>query len=230
MEIKRFGYGRAFPVRNREIETSLADDLVSQNAALLGELEALRGASEEATRRARQAGFAEGVAIGREEAGGALLAAVDALHGALEEIDTRLQDQVRTITQDSVEVALAAAEMLAGHAVATSPARAVDEALGRVLEQVARGTPIEIHVHPSLVERMEACLQVRTSRERRALSLTVIADERIAPSDGRIVWPSGGAVLNTAARRAALISELAPFLHPDAGEDKVSASAEFAAD
>jgi flagellar assembly protein FliH len=99
-----------------------------------------------------------------------------------------------------------------------------------VLEQVARGTPLDIHVHPSLVERMNACLAVRTGRERRAMALTVIADDTLAPSDGLIAWPSGGAVLNAAARRAVLMNELAPFLAPPAESDKLSAPAEFAAD
>lgn len=230
MEIKRFSYGRSFPVRNQEVETAPTEDLAVQVTALREELEALRLANEEAVHRARQAGFTEGVAIGREEAGGALLAAVDALHGALEEMDGRLLEQIRTITQDSVEVALSAAELLAGHALALSPVRAVDEALGRVLEQVARGTPIEVHVHPSLVERMEACLKARAGRERRALALSVIPDASIAPSDGLIAWPSGGALVDATARRAALSSELAPFLATSGDADKLSASAEFAAE
>ncbi len=232
MEIKRFGYGQAFPVRNREvaIETAVTEDLVSQTAALRGELEAVRQANEEAVREARHAGFAEGLAQGHDEAGGAMLAALDALHGAIEDLDGRLFDQVRSITQDATETALAAADLLAGHAVSAAPARALDEALGRVLEQVARGTPLDIHVHPSLVERMNACLAVRTGRERRAMSLTVVADETLAPSDGLIAWPSGGAVLNAAARRAVLMNELAPFLASPAESDKLSAPAEFAAD
>jgi flagellar assembly protein FliH len=231
MEIKRFGYGQAFPVRNREvIETAVAEDLVSQTAALRGELEAVRQANEDAVRNARHAGFAEGLAQGHDEAGGAMLASLDALHGALEEIDARLFDQVRTITQDAVETALAAAELLAGHAVSAAPTRALDEALGRVLEQVARGTPLDIHVHPSLVERMNACLAVRTGRERRTLTLSVVPDDSIAPSDGLIAWPSGGAVLKAAARRTVLLNELAPFLPVEAEEDKLSAPADFAAD
>ena len=79
---------------------------------------------------------------------------------------------------------------------------------GRVLTQVARGQELRVRVHPDLAERMEAVIAERQSRDRRRLSLTVIADDALAVGDALIAWEQGGLTLDAAARRAAILTEL----------------------
>ncbi|USI73268.1 FliH/SctL family protein [Sphingomonas morindae] len=219
MHIKPFGYERPFRVPEEAAAAAGPAQLHAQIETLRGALEAARLARDEAVETARREGFAAGLAQGREEAGGALLAAVDALQAGLDDLDARLADHVRHVVQDAAELALVAAETLAGHAVALEPVRAIDEALARVLAQLGRGTRLRLHLHPSLVGRMEQALAARAARERRTLAVTLVPDEALPPGDGTILWDEGGTELRAAARRAAIVAELAPFLRraePDA--------------
>lgn len=230
MEIKPFHYGRAFPhQRVGDVAGALTDDLLAQVAGLRAELDAQRCAAETDVIEAQREGFDKGLRQGRDEAGSALLAAVDALHAGLEELGGRLSDHVRGIARDAAQTALAAADLLAGHALLAAPVRTVEEALRRIVADLARGTTIVVHVHPSMLDPLNDCLTALANRDRRKLSVTLLPDEAIPPGDGRIDWGAGGVVLDAAMRRAHVLGELRSFLSgPDkAGDeaDKVAGSA-----
>ena len=83
-----------------------------------------------------------------------------------------------------------------------------------MLQQVARGTELQVRVHPDLVEAVEQRIAQRQAADRRKLHVGVVPDATLAPGDALIDWEQGGLLLEKAARRAAVESELAPLLPP----------------
>ena len=216
IHVKPFGFDRVFrfPSAPEEAPPASVDEAIFQQriASLEADIARLRAEHIEILARARSDAFAAGLAQARSERDAAVLAACDALHATLDDIDARIAQATEAVMKDAAKLAFTAAEVLAGHAVEQAPARAADEALGRVLDQVSRGTRIGIRVHPAIAEDMERLIAVRVSKERRKLSLTVIADEEMAESDALIFWEEGGLAVDAAHRRAAILAELGPLL------------------
>lgn len=183
-------------------------DLSAELAVLNAEFELLKLRSDSEIAVARAEGFEAGLAQAREEIGAALLAATDALHASIETVEGAFEAIEERLSGVAAEVAMAAAEGLAGHALALDPTVAIDAAIGRVLTQVARGQELRVRVHPELAERMEAVIAERQSRDRRRLSLTVLPDPAQAIGDALITWDQGGLALDVGARRAAILAEL----------------------
>jgi flagellar biosynthesis/type III secretory pathway protein FliH len=92
------------------------------------------------------------------------------------------------------------------------PARAVEEALGRALEQVAQDTALVVRTHPEMREDIAAMVAARTARAGHALSVTVVEDAAVSPGDARIEWRAGGLNVDAGARRAAVMAELSDVL------------------
>jgi flagellar assembly protein FliH len=217
IHIKPFGFDRIFRLADMEPATvgdageSEAD--VETIRTLRADIARLVKEHEAELARARADGFDAGLWQARNERDTALLAAVDALHGSLDDIEARLAASEQALTRDAAQVALSAAEALAGHAIATDPALAMDEALGRVLRQVRRGTLIAIRVHPTLVEEIERRVAVRQAGDRRKLSIGILPDDTVSPGDARILWEEGGLTVDAEARQAAVLAELAPLIN-----------------
>ena len=159
---------------------------------------------------ARAAGFEAGLAQANGERQSALLAAADALHAAVEEVYTQLDRIEDEAALNAAEVARLAAGMIAARMIDQAPATAIDEAIGRVLRQVARGQEIQVTVHPTLAGELERLVAVRQSGDRRRLGITVCGDAACAFGDAHIHWDQGGMVLDAAARAAAVEAALAP--------------------
>ncbi|WP_103728731.1 FliH/SctL family protein [Novosphingobium sp. HII-3] len=164
--------------------------------------------------RARADGFEAGAAQARTERGEALLAATDALYASLDLVECRFDEAAQRMVGEAGAVAFHAAEMLAGHAIDEAPARAIDEALGRALDQVVRGTALVVRANPEMCEDIAALIEAREGRAGRALSITVVSDEEVAPGDARIDWNAGGLDVDAQARRAAVLAELDGVLRP----------------
>lgn len=162
--------------------------------------------------RVRAEGFEAGLTQARSERGEALLAATDALHAALDAIGEHFDAVARTMVSEAAAVALQAAEMLAGHAIDIAPARAIDEALDRVLEQVARGTPLVVRAHPDMHNDLAALIEAHEAKAGRPLAISVIEDATVPVADARIEWYAGGLNVDAGARRAAVMAELASLL------------------
>jgi flagellar assembly protein FliH len=107
--------------------------------------------------------------------------------------------------------------MIAGRAIDAAPVETIDAAIGRALSQVARGTELEIRVHPDLIEAIEARIADRQSRDRRKLNLNVVGDVTITVGDAMIGWEQGGLALDATARRQAVLDELETLLPSGAG-------------
>jgi len=216
--IQPFGFDRVFHL----VETPLAVpeaapelppvDLREQLEELEARIERLHADHRAELVRARADGFEAGAAQARTERAEALLAATDALHAGFDGIDARFDAVALAMVREAGAVALHAAEMLAGHAIETQPARALDEALGRALEQVAQDTALVVRIHPEMREDIAAMVAARTARAGHALSVTVVEDAAVSPGDARIEWRAGGLNVDAGARRAAVMAELSDVL------------------
>lgn len=178
------------------------------------ELFRLREEAEAQVVRARAEGFQAALDQVRGERQAALLAATDALHAAIEGLDTRFDDVAAQVARDGAEIALAAADHIAGGALAARPLAAIEGALDRALRQVRRGQPITVRVHPDLVADVEGLVADRQAQDRRRLALVVVADPALALGDAQLVWEDGGLGLDAEARRAAVARELDQLLPP----------------
>lgn len=210
--IKPFAFDRVFAMPAAGAPSARAEDLVLQVASLEAEVERMRVDHAAELMRARADGFEAGLVQARGEQGAALLAAVDALGCSLELTDERVAAITERLTEDATEVALAAADLLAARALEHAPGAAIDAAIGRVLEQVARGQELLVRVHPALVGEVEALVAGRQAGERRRLNLHVVADDTLARGDARVEWDSGGLSLDAKARTAAIRTELETLL------------------
>lgn len=201
---------------------AISGDAARELADLRAELASLRAENRDAIAAARAEGYAAGLAEVREQQAAAVLSATDALHAVLEDIDQVAARLEQDLMRDAAEVALAAAEVIAGFAIEYDPAKAVDSALEKALAQVRRGTRLTVRVHGSLREEMQALVDTRQRHDRRQLEIEVLGDNTLAPGDGVIMWDDGssgsvqgssGTVIDAAQRRAALSEELGPLLH-----------------
>ncbi|OAN52561.1 FliH/SctL family protein [Sphingobium sp. TCM1] len=212
ISIKPFGFDRVFRSGPAPVEDVPAsppvEELQGQIAALQERIEEMRQDRETALLKARAEGLAAGLAQARGERAEAMLSATDALHAALDELGGQWAHESDRIMREAAEVALCAAEMIAGHAIRQAPGQAIDEALGRVLRQVVRGTSVSIRVHPDSLEDVERLVAERRAGERRALNIAIVADATIARHDAHIGWAEGGLIVEAAARRAAVAREL----------------------
>jgi flagellar assembly protein FliH len=185
-----------------------AQALSAQVERLKEELDTVRNTAKATSDAAQLAGRAAALTELRAERDTALLAALDALGGALERIEAGFADTQAGIAREAAEVALAAADHLAGRALGLDPSLAVDQAIGRALEHMQRGTPVTVRVHPELAPMLETRLASRQASERRKLSLTVLSDQALALGDARLDWDGGALAVDANARRAAIRAEL----------------------
>jgi flagellar assembly protein FliH len=209
--VQRFAFDRIFALHASDPKVNTGD-LELEIAALQAEIALLKSDQGSAVSLARAQGFEAGLAQARAEREVALLSAVDALHAGIEVIDAHFTEVSDRVAGEATEIALAAADMLAGRALEAAPTATIDAAIGRVLGQVARGTELQVRVHPDLVADIEEKIAVRQSQDRRKLSLSVAADDTLALGDAVIGWEEGGLTLSAAARREAIAAELESLL------------------
>ena len=212
LNISKYRFDRVFAPPAPAQGNAERADLAARAAILQAELDLMRDERDRAIAAARAEGYQTGLADARAERETATLSAIDALQSAVEEIDGRLASAVRAATADAAELALAAAELLAAQTVALAPGKAIDDAIGRVLKQVARGTELKVRVHPDLAPEIERLVDERIAHERRRLVIHVYSDATLAPGDALIGWDEGGLSLDLEARRAAIAEELQPLL------------------
>jgi flagellar assembly protein FliH len=210
--VERFAFDRIFSIGADDAKGAPAPDLNLEVTALQAEIALMKADHEAQVALARAEGFEAGLNQARAERDVALLSAVDALQAGIEALDERFAEVSERVTGEAAEIALAAADMIAGRALEAAPADTIDQAIGRVLGTVARGTELEVRVHPDLIEVVEAKIAERQSKDRRRLALTVIGDVTLAPGDAMIGWDQGGLSLDAGARRQAIQSELAALL------------------
>jgi|GEM_PF-518511 len=217
LQVRPFAFDRTFAMPVREPARQYrrkgdANELAYEVETLRRQIERIEQDHQAELARTRAEAFEAGRNHVREEREAAILSAIDALQASLEDSAEQESQTHARIVAEASEMALAAAEAIAGQAIAQAPGGAIDEAIGRALAQVARGQEIEVKVHPDLVEEIEAQIADRQSRDRRRLALIVSPDATLAPGDAVLCWDRGGVALDAQARRQAVLEELAPLL------------------
>lgn len=222
LQIRPFDFGRTFaappsePSRNYRRKSDPAE-LALEVESLQGQLARLERMQCEELARTRTEAFEAGRNHERTEREAAILSALDALQASLEAVADQHDELRAEFVADACDVALTAAEALAGRVVELEPGGAIDEAIGRALAQVARGQEIDVKVNPQLVEEIEARIARRQAGNRRRLFLTILADPAVASGDAVLSWERGGLIVDAATRRQALEDELAPLIRLPAG-------------
>lgn len=213
-QILPFAFDRTFPSqsaegsrtpRRKNDATALAHEL----DALLEENARMEEKHREELARSRSEAFAAGLEHARTEREEAILASIDAAQASIEMLAIEHEKLRIEVVADASQLALAAAEVLAGFALEKEPGRPIDEAIGRALLLVTRGQEIEIRVHPDLVEDITVRIAERQSGDRRNLCLSVSADPAISPGDAALTWERGGLLVDRTSRRQAVLDELA---------------------
>jgi flagellar assembly protein FliH len=212
--IAKFRFDRVFGTADAGNDNAAAADVAARAAILQAELDLMRDERDRAIASARAEGYEAGLIDARGERETATLAAVDALQAAVEALDEQVDDIAKASRADAAELALAAAELIAARTLEDLPGQAIDDAIGRVLKQVARGTHLAVRVNPELRPEIERLVDERINSDRRKLSIQVFSDASLAPGDALIAWDEGGLSLDAAARRAAIAEELEPLLRP----------------
>lgn len=209
-QTRPFGFDRVFSAQeaSRTVEHADTLSLVIKVEALEDELAHLRASHNEELARARADGFQAGMDAARSDRDNALLAAMDALQAGVEGMAEERDDFRADTARDAAQLVLAVAQHLAGHPLLASPGQAVDDAIGRALAQVARGTELVVRVHPDLAADIEERVAARQANDRRRLNLHISPDASLASGDARIEWDEGGLTLDRAMREEAVLREL----------------------
>lgn len=216
-QIQPFGFDRVFDIlepvaADPEVPELPTGDLRGRVEDLEARIARMQTAHRFELVRAREDGFEAGLTQARSERAEAMLAATDALHAGLDAVEKQVDAAVERLHGDAGAVALHAAELLAGHAMRTEPARAIDEALGRALHQIARATTLSIRVNPGMRYDIETLVEARVTRDGRGMTVVVVEDANIASGDARIEWSAGGLAVDAAARRTVVLAEMASVL------------------
>lgn len=212
MQVRPFAFDRVF---SAAAETARdAAFLATRVAELELQLAQLSQDGVAQLMRARAEGYQEAIEQVRGERELALLAATDALQAAIEALDARWGALETEVARQGAELALDAADYLAGRELARAPAPAIEAAIGRALRQVRRGHPIVVRVHPELVADIERRVADRQAEDRRRLDLAVVGDPAVPLGDARLCWDEGSLALDAAARRDAVVRELDSLYPP----------------
>ncbi|SEI78235.1 flagellar assembly protein FliH [Sphingomonas sp. OV641] len=206
--IRPFIFDSIFALPETDPSKASTDELHLEIAALRADLALMQQDQAALVAAARAEAFEAGLQQARDEREAAMLAAVDALQASLEMLDERMDEIASQVARDGAEVSLAAADLLAGRAIARDPALSIDEAIGRVLKQVARGQELLVRVSPAVIEEVERLIAARQASDRRRLNLQVVSDPSLAPGDAFIEWDQGALALDADARRQAILAEL----------------------
>jgi len=135
-------------------------------AALRAEIEALRADHAVALSKARSEGYMEALGQMRAEREQAVLAALDALHAEWEVFGEARDAMIEALRGEASALALSIGEALAAQALREAPGEAIDQAIGRVLSQIARGQAATQHLqggklHQHLAPVVHAHMKMR---------------------------------------------------------------------
>ncbi|GGB74334.1 hypothetical protein GCM10010833_31930 [Blastomonas aquatica] len=225
-QILPFAFDRTFPSQtgdgprmHRRKTDAIA--LANEVEALQEQIARLEEGHRDELALVRSEAFAAGLDHARTEREEAILAAIDAAQASLETLAIQHEELRHEVVADACQLALTAAEILAGCAIDREPGRPIDEAIGRALLLVTRGQEIEVRVHPDLVEDITQRIAVRQAGDRRRLFLSVSADPAIVPGDAALTWERGGLLVDAASRRQAVLDELEPLTAASEADSQV---------
>jgi len=205
--VKPFCFDTEFAANIPRPDGPLSEDSL-EVSALRAEMEAMRAEHGATVERVRNEAYLEGLAQARAEREQAVLAALDALQAEWEEFVDGREAVIEHLRNEACELARTIGEALAARALVDAPVEAIDEAIGHVLSQIARGQEVLIVVNPELAKQVEERVEGRQSQDRRRLNLVVQSDDTIPSGDAHLRWDGGGLTLDAKARAQTVFTEL----------------------
>jgi flagellar biosynthesis/type III secretory pathway protein FliH len=136
--------------------------------------ERLRAIAAETRRRAREEGYAEGLAEARAQTA----SAIDALAAAEQGIRSREEEFLRAAERSAVELAIAIAEKIVGGTVAARPEAVLDDVGGALLRTASRHR-LAIEVNPDDLELVADSAERLAAKLGGVQRLDVVAERRI---------------------------------------------------
>lgn len=212
LHVQPYQFDRIFQTAKPAQEPLAAQDLSDEILRLGAEIASLKADRDDVAARARAEGFEAGLATARAERDAALLAATDMLQTSIEGIQKQMDVICAAVKRDATDVAIVAADVMAGFAVDREPVRALGEALDRALDQVGGDRRLVIRVHPDFAQNIRNLVTAREQAEHQALQIAVIPSPEMLLNDGAIEWAEGGLIVDATARRDMVMQELASLL------------------
>jgi flagellar assembly protein FliH len=201
--VRPYAFERIFALSAVDAERNPQDQAL-QLLALQAELDRLHIDHASELVRAREDGFAAGLAQARTDTAAALVAAETALVAGIDQLECSFTETEARMARLAADVARAAADLLAARAIGDDPNLAIDAAIARVLSQTNFRETLHVHVHPSIVAPLRDLVGARQTAEQRPLDITIHDDVTIPVGDAHIVWDQGGLSLDAEARTVAV--------------------------
>lgn len=168
---------------------------------------------------ARQGEYARGREEGAEAARQSLeartLEAAGELVASAESLMQRLEQECRAVRKDAVELALAAAERLAGELVRREPTALLEGLFADCLEHLRSEPHIAVRVNDDLAEPLEKAVSAIAAERGFAGRIVVLGDPETARGDCRIEWADGGIERDFDALRASIVRIVQRYLDRD---------------
>lgn len=166
--------------------------------------------------QARVEGEKVGLEQARREIPASVLAATDAIQSSIEQLGESVERRFETVVRDSASLALATGEFLAGQALRTAPLGPVTSAIAELLGEMHQLQTIDVEVHPTLVEPLQANFPRAEEASRKTCEINVYGNAEISLGDALLSWGAGGLKIDGPTRRATIAETLAVILPDDA--------------
>ncbi len=156
----------------------------------------LRSQFEQELAAARASEYERGRNDGSHEARQSLEATTDQAVAQLVQqagsILDRLDDECRSTRSEAIQVALTAAERLAGELIQREPTALLESLFSKCLEYLGEAPHIAIRVNDALAERLQDKIQETAARQGFPGKVIVLGDPETQTGDCRIEWADGG--------------------------------------
>lgn len=166
--------------------------------------------------QARVEGERAGLEQARREIPASVLAATDAIQSSIEQLGESVERRFDAVVRDSASLALATGEFLAGQALRTAPVGAVTAAIGELLGEMHQLQTIDVEVHPTLVETLQANFPRAEEASRKTCEINIYGNAEISIGDALLSWGAGGLKIDGPTRRTTIAETLAVILPDDA--------------
>lgn len=155
-----------------------------------------RSYSATEVQRIRAEAYAEGAASAEAQAAQAIALAVGQVASAIMSLIDNLDQETTAMRESAVDIALTAADKIAGAALKAFPLAEIERLIGECAHELPGEPRLVVRVAPGLAEdlrsRIDAIAQERGFEGR----VVLVAETNIKGSDARIEWSDGGVETN----------------------------------
>ena len=168
---------------------------------------------QEAEDKALRRGFEQGKAEAEAEAAQRTAAALEAVAGALKNLDNGLGAIEARLETEAVEVAVAVARKLAPALIAREPFAEIAALASSCFRNLVKTPHVAVRVNDAMLDVARQRLDEIVHRCGLESRLVVLAEPDLAPGDCRIEWADGGINRDSTAIAAAIEEAVARYVH-----------------